>query len=88
MVLGAYHPLWVNLRSAGKLLVALAFVVDRAHRQYAGKLSLSEQADVIAPSQVLIPESQVVLEPRAVSIATLQPAADADSPASPRRRPR
>ena len=39
MVLGAYHPLWVNLRSAGKLLVALAFVVDRAHRQYAGKLS-------------------------------------------------
>jgi cation transport protein ChaC len=48
MLLGAYHPLWVSVRCEGKPLVALAFVVDRAHRQYTGKLSLGEQADVLA----------------------------------------
>jgi len=48
MVLGAYHPLWVSVRCEGEPLVALAFVVDRTHRQYTGKLSLGEQADVLA----------------------------------------
>ena len=70
MVLGAYHPLWVNLRSAGKLLVALAFVVDRAHRQYAGKLSLSEQADVIATACGAFGSSADYLERTRIALVT------------------
>src|SRR5438552_4683419 len=70
MVLGAYDPLWVNLRSAGKLLVALAFVVDRAHRQYAGKLNLSEQADVIATACGAFGSSADYLERTRIALVT------------------
>ena len=48
MVLGAYQPLWVTVRRGHSPFVALTFVVDRTHRQYTGKLTLGEQAQVIA----------------------------------------
>ncbi len=41
MVVGSYRPRWLHVRplqSAGQPLVALAFVVDRTHPQYAGRL--------------------------------------------------
>jgi cation transport protein ChaC len=48
MVVGAYHPRWVRLNADGRALVALTFVVRRDHPQYAGRLPLARQADVIA----------------------------------------
>lgn len=70
MVLGAYKPLWLTLRCAAKPLVALAFVVDRAHRQYAGKLSMSEQADVIATACGAFGTSADYLERTRVALVT------------------
>ena len=70
MVLGAYKPLWLTLRCAGKGLTALAFVVDRAHRQYAGKLTMSEQADVIASACGAFGTSADYLERTRVALVT------------------
>ena len=70
MVLGAYKPLWLTLRCAGKPLVALAFVVDRTHRQYAGRLSMSEQADVIATACGAFGTSADYLERTRVALVT------------------
>ena len=47
MVVGAYRPRWVRLRSAERNLVGLTFVVRRDHVQYA-RLSHAEQAEIIA----------------------------------------
>jgi cation transport protein ChaC len=46
MVVGSYHPRWVTLDADGRTLTALTFVVRRDHPQYAGKLSLAQEADV------------------------------------------
>jgi len=70
MVLGAYNPLWVTLHGGAKPLVALAFVVDRAHRQYAGKLSFGEQADVIASACGAFGSSADYLERTRVALVT------------------
>ncbi|HTS23412.1 MAG TPA: gamma-glutamylcyclotransferase [Casimicrobiaceae bacterium] len=70
MVLGAYKPLWLTLRSSSKSLVALAFVVDRAHRQYAGKLTMSEQADVISTARGAFGSSADYLERTRVALVT------------------
>ena len=48
MVVGSYRPSWVSVRSGDRELVALTFAVRHEHPQYAGKLSLDEQARVIA----------------------------------------
>lgn len=47
MVVGAYRPRWVRLRSADRTLVALTFVVRRDHVQYA-RLAQADQAAIIA----------------------------------------
>lgn len=47
MVVGAYRPRWVRLRSAERNLVGLTFVVRRDHIQYA-RLSHDEQVAIIA----------------------------------------
>lgn len=70
MVLGAYKPLWLTLRCGARPLVALAFVVDRVHRQYAGKLSMSEQADVIATACGAFGSSADYLERTRVALVT------------------
>jgi cation transport protein ChaC len=46
MVVGSYHPRWVTLDADGRTLHAVTFVVRRDHPQYAGKLSLEQEADV------------------------------------------
>jgi cation transport protein ChaC len=48
MVTGAYTPRWVRIDAEGKSMHALAFLVRRDHSQYAGGLSVAEQARVIA----------------------------------------
>src|SRR5207247_10373961 len=39
MVVGSYRPRWMRVQSAGRSITALAFIVDRADPQYAGRLS-------------------------------------------------
>ena len=46
MVVGSYRPRWLSVHASGRRLTALAFVVDRSHPQYTGKLSLARQAKV------------------------------------------
>jgi cation transport protein ChaC len=47
MAVGSYHPRWVNVDAGGREIVALAFVVRRNHPQYAGRLTLDVEADVL-----------------------------------------
>jgi cation transport protein ChaC len=70
MVLGAYLPQWVTVRCGEKPLVALAFVVDRAHRQYAGRLPLGVQADVLASAEGAFGSSFDYLEHARVALVT------------------
>jgi cation transport protein ChaC len=70
MVLGAYLPLWVTVRCDAKPLVALAFVVDRAHRQYTGNLTLGEQAEVLATAAGAFGSSADYLERARVALVT------------------
>lgn len=49
MVVGSYHPRWVSCRTAdGRNITAIAFVVNRKHPQYAGKLPLEAQVQVLS----------------------------------------
>jgi len=70
MVLGAYLPQWVTVRAGGKHVVALAFIVDRMHRQYAGKLPMSVQADVLASAEGAFGSSFDYLEHARVALVT------------------
>ena len=70
MVLGAYRPLWVSVKCHAKLLTALAFIVDRAHRQYTGKLTLSEQANVLASAAGAFGSSADYLEHARIALVT------------------
>ncbi len=70
MVLGAYQPLWVTVRCGQSPLVALAFVVDRTHRQYTGKLTLGEQAEVLASAAGAFGSSADYLERTRVALIT------------------
>ena len=47
MVVGSYRPRWVKVDADGRELVALTFVVRRDHPQYAGRLSLAKEVDVL-----------------------------------------
>lgn len=68
MVLGAYRPLWVTVRCGRASLVALAFVVDRGHRQYTGKLTLGEQAEVLGSAAGAFGSSADYLERTRVAL--------------------
>jgi cation transport protein ChaC len=47
MVVGAYHPRWIQVQSGDRRITALTFVVRRDHVQYA-RLSHEEETAVIA----------------------------------------
>ena len=47
MAVGSYHPRWVRVDAGGREIIALTFVVRRDHPQYAGRLSLGKEADVL-----------------------------------------
>jgi glutathione-specific gamma-glutamylcyclotransferase len=57
MVTGAYAPRWVHVRDAAGSFSALAFVVDRAHPWYAGKVPLDEIASAVARGKGMIGSS-------------------------------
>jgi cation transport protein ChaC len=48
MSAASYHPRWVKVDAGGREIVALTFVVRRDHQQYAGRLSLAEEATALA----------------------------------------
>ncbi|MEO8344997.1 MAG: gamma-glutamylcyclotransferase [Betaproteobacteria bacterium] len=70
MVLGAYRPRWVRVRSGKREMHALAFVVRHAHPQYTGKLPLDTQAAVIARSKGAFGSSLDYLERTRVALVT------------------
>jgi cation transport protein ChaC len=70
MVVGAYHPRWLRVRAGTHALTALAFVVDRRHPQYAGKLALARQADVLSRAAGAFGSSADYLERARVSLIT------------------
>jgi cation transport protein ChaC len=47
MVTGVYNPRWLPVETDGGRIQAAGFVVDTAHRQYAGRLSLADTAALI-----------------------------------------
>ena len=44
----AYEPRWLHLRTRKGPIAAVAFVVDRSHKAYAGRLPLDRVVDMIA----------------------------------------
>jgi len=58
------------LHPAGHPLTALAFVVDRAHSQYAGRLALTRQARVLATAQGVFGSSADYLERARIALVT------------------
>ncbi len=70
MVTGAYRPRWVGLDSDGRKLHALAFVIRRDHPQYAGKLTLDQQARVLACASGAFGSSADYLERTRVALVT------------------
>jgi cation transport protein ChaC len=47
MTTQVYDPRWLHLRTAAGPVTAAAFVVDRSHKQYAGRLPPNQVADMI-----------------------------------------
>jgi cation transport protein ChaC len=72
MVVGSYKPRWlqVKLNPSGHSLTALAFVVNRAHPQYAGRLTAARQAKVLAAAQGVFGSSADYLERARVALVT------------------
>jgi cation transport protein ChaC len=58
------------LHPAGQPLIALAFVVDRAHPQYAGRLPSARQAKVLATAEGVFGSSADYLERARVALVT------------------
>ena len=70
MVTGAYSPRWLHVDCEGRPLIALGFVVKRDHPQYTPKLTIDEQAEVIAHACGAFGSSADYLERTRVSLAT------------------
>ena len=70
MVVGAYHPRWLRVRAGRREMTALAFVVDRRHPQYAGKLSLDQQASVLSRAVGVFGSSADYLERARIALVT------------------
>src|SRR4030095_9112743 len=48
MVTGSYRPKWVRVQTGDRTMIALAFTVRHDHPQYAGKLDIDTEAQIIA----------------------------------------
>jgi cation transport protein ChaC len=70
MVVGSYRPRWLQVESSGHSLTALAFVVNRSHPQYAGRLALARQAKVLANAEGVFGSSADYLERARVALVT------------------
>src|ERR1700674_1283763 len=71
MVVGAYKPRWLQVQLHPRhSLTALAFVVNHAHPQYAGRLAAARQAKVLATAQGVFGSSADYLERARVALVT------------------
>jgi cation transport protein ChaC len=70
MVVASYRPTWVDLDADGRAIVALTFVVRRDHPQYAGKLSLAKQVEVLASARGAFGSSLDYLERTRVALVS------------------
>jgi glutathione-specific gamma-glutamylcyclotransferase len=70
MATGAYRPRWVRVRAGTRMLVALAFIIDRAHPQYAGQLTLEQKAKVLARAVGVFGSSADYLEHTRIALIT------------------
>jgi len=70
MVVGAYRPRWVRVRSGEREIHALTFAVRHAHPQYAGRLSVEEEARIIAGAKGAFGSSLDYLERTRVALVT------------------
>ncbi|HMA31920.1 MAG TPA: gamma-glutamylcyclotransferase [Casimicrobiaceae bacterium] len=70
MVTGAYAPRWLGVDCGGRQLIALGFVVRRDHSQYAGKLTIDAQAEVVARARGAFGSSADYLERTRVALVT------------------
>jgi cation transport protein ChaC len=70
MVTGAYSPRWLHIDCEGRPQIALGFVVKRNHPQYTRKLTIDEQAEVIAHACGAFGSSADYLERTRVALAT------------------
>ncbi len=70
MVLGAYRPRWVRVSSGDREIHAMTFAVRHAHPQYAGRLPLDREADLIARSKGAFGSSLDYLERTRVALVT------------------
>lgn len=68
MVVGSYTPKWVKLQAGGRTIIGLAFTIKRDHPQYAGKLSLEQQASIIGNACGHLGTSQDYLERTRVAL--------------------
>ena len=70
MVTGAYAPRWLGVDCGGRQVIALGFVVRRDHSQYAGKLTIDAQAEVVARARGAFGSSADYLERTRVALVT------------------
>jgi cation transport protein ChaC len=70
MVVGSYLPRWVRVHTAGRSTTALAFIVERAHPQYAGRISLTRQAKTLSAASGVFGSSADYLERARVALVT------------------
>jgi cation transport protein ChaC len=73
MVVASYKPRWLRVRPlhpGGQTLTALAFVVDRAHPQYAGRLDSARLVKVLATAEGVFGSSADYLERARVALVT------------------
>ena len=70
MVTGAYRPRWVSVRAGARTLTALAFIIDRSHSQYTGRLTLEQQARALARAVGVFGSSADYLEHARIALIT------------------
>ncbi len=70
MVTGAYHPRWVSVRAGSRTLTALAFIIDRSHAHYTGRLTHEQQARSLARAVGVFGSSADYLEHTRIALIT------------------
>ena len=70
MVTGSYRPKWVAVQARDRRMIALAFTVRHDHPQYAGKLPVDTEAQIIASAAGAFGSSLDYLERTRVALVT------------------
>jgi cation transport protein ChaC len=70
MVTGSYRPKWVGVQAGDRRMIALAFTIRHDHPQYAGKLDMETEAQIIANASGAFGSSLDYLERTRVALVT------------------